>query len=171
MLLKVVVTGPESSGKTSMAEHLSTFFEAPLAHEYSRIYLKELDHDYAEEDLINIAKGQLHLENRTMKDQDGLIICDTSLEVLKIWSEYKYQTCDPFITNTLKSCLPDAYLLMKPDLPWEPDPLRENPDDRDLLYGLYKKEIEQLGVPYYVIDGVGEIRFQKGESIVKKLLV
>ena len=168
---KVVVTGPESSGKTSMAESLSVYFNAPLVHEYSRVYLNELERNYRKEDLVEIAKGQLQLENWALKDHEDLIICDTSLEVIKIWSEYKYDSCDPLIIELLEKSLPDVYLLMKPDLPWEPDPLRENPYDREYLYKLYLKELERLKVPYFEIKGAGEARFQKGESIVKNLLV
>lgn len=171
MVRKVVVTGPESSGKSSMAESLSVYFNAPLVVEYSRVYLNEQSGHYKKEDLVSIAKGQLQLEHLARKQDSNLIICDTSLEVIKIWSEYRYNTCDPFITQMLERSLPDLYLLMKPDIPWEADPLRENPYDRDELYALYLKELKQSGVPFYEIGGFGEDRYSLGESIVKKLFV
>lgn len=170
-MLKIVITGPESSGKSSLAEDLSVHFNAPLVVEYSRVYLNELDHHYEKEDLVAIAKGQLQFEHLALKKAKDLIICDTSLEVIKIWSEYRYKFCDPFILQMLKQSLPDLYLLMKPDLPWEPDPLRENPNDREDLYQLYLEEIKALGIPYFEISGTGEERYTLGESIVEKFLI
>ena len=167
-MLKVVITGPESTGKSTLAKELATYYNTLHVDEFSRGYLSELRRTYVQQDLTEIAKGQIKLEDSAAKKTKELLICDTSLEVIRIWSEYKYGNCDPFILEKLAHRLPDLYLLMAPDLPWQPDPLRENPNDRTELYTLYKKELINSQVPFYEISGISEKRFKMAKEVIDR---
>ena len=127
-MLKVIVTGPESSGKTTLVKKLSKHFQIPYIKEYSRLYISYLERSYTKEDIRIIAKE--HLKNEI--SEEPLLLLDTDLITLKIWSEYKYGTCDNLITSQVKKQKKEnrIYLLCKPDIPWKFDPQRENPKDR-----------------------------------------
>ncbi len=167
-MLKIVITGPESAGKSTLAKELASYYNTPYVEEFSRNYLTNLGRAYVQQDLVEIAKGQIELEDNAAGRDDKLFICDTSLEVLKIWSEFKYGNCDPYIINQFINRLPDLYLLMAPDLPWQPDPLRENPDNRDELYELYKNELISSNIPYYEIFGNRKQRFELAKEAIEK---
>jgi nicotinamide riboside kinase len=147
-LLKIIVTGPESSGKTTLCNALSKHFNLPFSKEYAREYLNTLKRDYNPDDLLKIAKGQLQTEN-------GLQLVDTDLITLKIWSEYKYGSCDDWITSQIEKQKQEKrfYLLCKPDILWINDPQRENPNDREELFEIYKQELDDLGHKYFIVEG------------------
>ena len=122
MQIKIAITGPESSGKTTLANSLGDFYKCPVVKEVSRDYLKKKT-TYNYTDLLEIAKQQKKLELKLTK-KNKLIICDTTLQVIKIWSIEKFKKCHPWILSQ-----PDDYIhyfLCKPDIPWVSDPLREN---------------------------------------------
>ena len=147
-LLKIIVTGPESSGKTTLSEQLSKHLNLPFSKEYAREYLNTLKRDYNPDDLLKIAKGQLQTENR-------LQILDTDLITLKIWSEYKYGSCDNWILTQIEKQKPENrfYLLCSADIAWQADKQRENPNDREELFKIYKQELDDLEHTYFIVDG------------------
>ncbi len=150
---KIVFTGPESSGKTTLTKLAAALFNVDFVPEYARDYLKRIDRSYQKEDLLAIAKGQLKLERKIKELNPNYLFCDTSFLVLKIWSEYKYGHCDPQIIRLLRDNLPDIYFLCGVEIPWEPDPLRENRRERKELYIIYKEELEQLSRPFFELKG------------------
>ena len=162
-MLKVIVTGPESSGKTTLCEALSKHLKVCCSKEYAREYLNEIDRDYTQEDLIKIAKKQLTSEKNT-------VLLDTDLITIKIWSNYKYGNCDNWILKQIQKQQSENrfYFLCKPDIEWDQDPLRENPKNRMELFRIYKKELESLNYNYYIVkgrnrhtDAISEISSQK----------
>lgn len=160
---KFVISGPESTGKTSLAKALAQHYQTGWVEEYARQYLNERNGQYEQKDLLQIAKGQIELENRFLNETTNspVLLCDTDLLTIKIWSEYKYQSVDPAIEEELNKRAGDLYFLCGPDIPWEPDPLRENPDDRMELYLIYKKEIKALDKQIVEIWGPWEERIKK----------
>ena len=151
-LLKIIVIGPESSGKTTLCNALSKHFNLPFSKEYAREYLNALKRDYNPDDLLKIAKGQLQTEN-------GLQLLDTDLITLKIWSEYKYGSCDNWILTQIEKQKPENrfYLLCSPDIPWQADKQRENPNDREELFEIYKQELDDLEHNYFIVEGENRI--------------
>ena len=147
-MLKIIVTGPESSGKTTLCKALSKHFNLPFSKEYAREYLYALNRDYNQDDLLKIAKGQLQAEN-------GKQLLDTDLITLKIWSKYKYESYNSWILAQIEKQKSEKrfYILCRPDIPWKKDPQRENPNDREELFEIYKKEIASLGHDYFVVEG------------------
>ena len=165
-MTKIIVTGPESSGKTTICKGLSNYYNIHFSEEYSRRYLNPLERDYTQEDLLEIAKGQL-------KSNQENQICDTDLITIKIWSEYKYSSCDNWILEQIVKQKTENrfYLLCNPDIPWETDPLRENPTNREELFKIYKRELEKLHHNYFIVEGTEDERIIQCVSIIKNLLI
>lgn len=155
---KIAIVGPESSGKTTLAHALGERLKAKIVEEHARAYLDVSGPEYAEDDLLRIARGQVLLEERAEADDPALLICDTDLITIRIWSEEKYGRCDPWIMEQSEGRHYDLWLLCSPDIPWEPDPLRENPHDRDRLFTVYSELLVRLKKPWSVVIGPREKR-------------
>lgn len=153
-MLKIIVTGPESSGKTTLCKALSEHYNLPFTKEFARVYLTDLGKNYLQEDLLEIATGQLENEQLT-NDNQQISLHDTDLITLKIWSDYKYGNCNNWILEQIEKQKVENrfYLLCKPDIKWNYDPLRENPTDRNELLEIYKQELENLGHKFLIIKG------------------
>ena len=136
-MLKVIVTGAESSGKTTLCNALTEHFNIPFIAEFAREFLNKLDGNYTQDDLLAIAKGQLQSEQLTT-NTNQLSLQDTDLITIKIWSEYKYGNCNNWIIEEIEKQKKDSrlYFLCKPDIEWISDPLRENPKNRMTLFKL-----------------------------------
>lgn len=155
-MIKVVITGPESTGKTTLAQSVGEHYHLSWVAEYARIFLNQLNRPYEQADLLSIAKGQLASEKAAETKEQKLILCDTSLEVIKIWSEVKYQDCHPWILDSYAQQQVDLYLLCAPDIPWQPDPQREHPQERERLFAIYQREL--AGTRHAEIRGSHEQR-------------
>jgi NadR type nicotinamide-nucleotide adenylyltransferase len=167
---KVCVTGPECTGKSDLSQYLADYYKTCWVKEYARAYLDKLNHAYQQNDLTKIAHGQLRMEDEWMMDANRVMICDTNLLTIKIWSEFKFGNCDPEIITRMNSRTYDLYLLCNIDLPWQEDPQREHPDKRDQLWSIYKNEIIKTGVPFVEISGDRTARTKKATEAVSALL-
>lgn len=165
---KIVVTGPESSGKTTLALALAERLGAVCVPEFSRVYLQNLGRDYTQADLPRIAAGQMAWEDWYAEHARAPIVCDTDLTVLHIWSLHKYGVEEPFTAENLARRRADFYLLAAPDFEWHPDPLRENPHDRDVLFGKYEALLRALEVPFWMLRGDQATRL---EAAVSKIVI
>ena len=165
---KIIITGPESSGKTTLSNDLKKYFSTHLVAEYAREYIDQLNSKYNYDDLLKIAKQQLKNEGRTHLTTP--LICDTDLITIKIWSEYKYYKCDAWILQHIKKQKNENrfYLLCTPDLKWKDDPQRENQFDRKAIFDIYKNELEALNHQYFVIDS--NDRLNKAIKALKKII-
>lgn len=155
---KFVFTGPESSGKTTLAKQIKKLKEGVVISEYAREYLINLERDYTQNDLLVIAKEQFLLQEQAKESQFQNIYFDTDLLTIKIWSEYKYGNCDPWILDRISSNKEFIYILCSPDIDWEPDNLRENPNDRQELFQIYENELRRLKLNYRIVSGSLENR-------------
>jgi len=149
---------------------LASYFHTACVPEYARIYLEENGGSYHQEDLLKIAKGQCALEDEMKGQADRILICDTELTVIKIWSDYTYNHCDEWIINERNVRNYDLYLLMDIDLPWEYDPLREHPDKREYFFNLFREELRAIGRTFFEISGQPEHRLQKAISLIDRQL-
>ena len=170
---KIVILGPESTGKSILSISLCKHYHGFHVREYAREYLKSMPNQYLEEDLLQIAKGQILLEDKEEQkcrdNENSIIIYDTDLTVIKIWSEYKYGRCDPWILEQVQNRKYDLYLLTNPDLNWQPDPMRENPKDRSKIFELYLNDLESRNLDYRVISGIGEERTTRAIKAVNSI--
>lgn len=167
---KIVILGPECTGKSELSEFLAGEFQTVWVEEYARQFLDTLGRPYGVEDLKTIAEGQLALEDARLARANRLLVCDTNLYVIKIWSEFKYGYCDPKILKEIKNRKYDLYLLTYVDVPWLYDPLREHPEQREELFELYHVEMRKQDVPFQIIKGSREERRNTATGAVKDLL-
>lgn len=169
-MLTVGIVGPESTGKTTLAKGLAEHFNSIWVPEYAREFLSELDRPYNQEDLISIAKGQLDAESKARRQAKDSLFLDTDLFVIKIWSEFKYGNCDPWILQQLSMNQANLYFLTHFDIPYEDDPLRETPEKRPELFHLYERALKESGVLYAVIQGDERERLETAIQKVNSIL-
>ncbi|VBB45617.1 NAD metabolism ATPase/kinase-like protein [uncultured Paludibacter sp.] len=169
-MLKIAIIGPESTGKTELTERLAKHFHTVWEPELAREYVENLRRDYTFDDVCKIAKQQIEIEKRYDQNnyQHKIVFFDTDLIITKVWLEYKYKQVPDFVTERLKEKFIDFYLLLEPDIAWQPDPVREHGNDRDYFFNWYKQEIENLNIPYSIINGLNEKRFQNALKAIKK---
>ena len=166
---KIVVIGPESTGKSTLTQQLAQHFECPSVQEYAREYIDRLERPYVQDDLLAIARGQLVLEDKLSQTNSAYLFCDTDLRVINIWSIIKYGQTDPWITNQIQQRTYHGYLLMNVDLPWKNDPQREHEHRLEELFDMYHKDLSHSGVPYSIISGQGKERFQSAIDFILSL--
>jgi NadR type nicotinamide-nucleotide adenylyltransferase len=169
-MLKIAITGPESTGKSTLSEQLASHYQTVWVPEYARTYIANLNREYTINDIEAIARGQLQLEEQLQTIAATILVSDTDLLVLKIWSEHAFGRCPDFIVDKLQQQDYNLYLLMGVDLPWEPDPQREHPHLRQYFYDWYKRELEALQVPFAEIGGQQQDRFLNATQHIDALL-
>jgi NadR type nicotinamide-nucleotide adenylyltransferase len=183
MLKKIVIIGPESTGKSTLCEQLAQHFETTWCPEFAREYLLTNGTNYEYDDLLTIAKGQLALEDEytdtlernslPLLENGGSIplFIDTDMYVMKVWCEFVFGKCHSFITENIAKQKYDLYLLCNIDLPWVKDELREYPDleTRKKLYQIYKNILVNQQVPWVDISGNYEERFTTAVQAVNSL--
>ncbi|GAB3007840.1 hypothetical protein GCM10027051_04960 [Niabella terrae] len=177
MIKKIVIIGPESTGKSTLAGQLAAHYQTQWCAEYARQYLLENGTDYSFEDLAEIARGQLALEDRyTAATLAGngppLLIIDTDMYVMKVWCEFVFGRCHPFILEEIVRRPYDLYLLCNTDLPWTRDELREYPDlkTRETLFKIYKDLLINQATPWVEIKGREQQRLKTATEAVDRLL-
>ncbi len=169
MVKQIIITGPESSGKTTLVNWLHNQFSLYLVEEYARIYLGAHTATYTFEDLKHIAAHQL-ARMKAGTNQDLMVLSDTGPLVLKIWAEEKFGKQIPAVEHYLASDRASFYLLCAPDMPWELDPLREHPTDRQRLFDLYEQYLKASSLPYVVLKGNMENRQQQVKDLKLPLI-
>lgn len=166
-MLKIAIVGPESSGKTTLAEALARRYGMPWVPEFARAYLEKQGGAYSREGLLPIALGQCATEDARATDAPAMLFCDTDMITIRIWSEEKFGACDARIVELTEQRHYDHWLLCRPDIPWEPDPLRENPHDRERLFAGYEHMLQRLNKPYTVIGGDRNDRLLKAGNVLR----
>jgi NadR type nicotinamide-nucleotide adenylyltransferase len=158
-MIRIGITGPESSGKTTLAEQLALQTNGTWIPEIAREFLEQLNRKYTQDDLDTIAKGQI--ESWEKSSESKIQFCDTDMLVMKVWSDFKFGTCSSFILEALNQQTFDHYFLCQPDIEWEEDPLREHPEKREELFELYLAELKVRNLSFTVIGGSLEERLAK----------
>lgn len=166
-MLKIILTGPESSGKTTLATLMARRWDCPLVPEVARQYLEALGRPYVASDLPYIARAQQDEEDQRALQAADTLVCDTDVFTIYIWALYKYGHCDEALEKMVRELDSRIYFLCLPDVPWEADPLRENPNDRHQLFAFYQKELDRLGRRYIVISGSVEQRLGFTEHLLR----
>jgi NadR type nicotinamide-nucleotide adenylyltransferase len=167
-MLRVAITGPESTGKSTLSRLLAEHYGTTWAPEYARQYLEENGPRYTLHDLERIARGQLAAEAAAAAAAHEVVFFDTDLLVIKIWAEDAFGQCPAWIRRHLEQRY-DLVLLPGIDLPWEFDPLREHPHRRQYFYNLYLNELQTMGAAYVEISGTGGQRFEQARKAVEVL--
>lgn len=168
---RIVILGPESTGKTDLCRALSSHFSEPWIPEYAREYMEALNRDYTYDDVELIARQQLREQQEApqLYANAKYLFFDTDLVITKVWFLHKFNRTPDWLQSALESSEVDLYLLCKPDIPWEYDPVRENPELRDYLYEWYQRELEMLGRACVAIGGLGKERLHQAITAIQKL--
>jgi NadR type nicotinamide-nucleotide adenylyltransferase len=166
---KIVIIGPESTGKSTLCAQLATHYQTNWCPEFARTYLLEKGRNYDYEDLLRIAQAQLELEDRLLREaKNGLFFIDTDMYVMKVWCEVVFEKCHTWILKQAANRKYDFYLLCNTELPWIEDELREYPDPviRQKLFRMYKDIVINSGLPWAEISGTHEQRLQAAVKII-----
>jgi NadR type nicotinamide-nucleotide adenylyltransferase len=184
MIKKIVIIGPESTGKSTLCKELSEHYGTDWCPEYARAYLHEHGTQYTFDDLLTIAKGQLSLEDQALRQLEEKqraqqethktwpLFIDTDMYVLKVWCEFVFNKCHRYILDQIVHRSYDHYLLCNTDLPWVRDELREYPDlaTREKLFRLYKDTMVHQSTPWTLISGTETDRLQQAIKAIDPLL-
>jgi NadR type nicotinamide-nucleotide adenylyltransferase len=182
MLKKVVIIGPESTGKSTLCELLAQHYLTSWCPEFAREYLLTHGMNYSYDDLLSIAKGQLALEEELVHSMvhstpstvsgSQLIFIDTDMYVMKVWCEFVFGKCHKWILEQIATRKYDLYLLSNTDLPWVKDELREYPDlvTRAKLYKIYKDLMINQSAPWMEISGDYKQRLQIAITAVDRII-
>lgn len=170
MFFRIAITGPESTGKSWLAENLARAYHTTWVPEYARGYLEKLNRSYGYDDILTIARGQMASENSALASASKILFCDTECLVTKIWCDVKFGRCHPWIIQQIEQQPYDLYLLCDIDLPWQPDPLREHPHLRKYLFDLYATELNERKLPFGIVSGTGDARLDCAMEIIKRML-
>lgn len=166
---RIAIIGPESTGKSTLAKDLALHYRTIFVAEYARDYVEQLHRPYHFKDVEKIAKIQVQCEKELVRDANQFIFFDTELIIIKIWFREVFQEVPAWIDDAIKASKIDLYLLCYPDLKWEFDPVRENPNRRFYLFNSYQDEINRINAKYEIIKGVGEHRLKNAIDAVNKL--
>ncbi len=170
-LLKIAVVGPESTGKSTMAQYLAEKLQTVCVPEYSRYYCQGLNNQYTLQDEVNMFYGQVALEEALLPlAKNNILVCDTTFMTVKIWCDHLFQYTPKEVVDKIDQHPYDLYLLMDIDLPWQDDPLRDFPGQRDYFMEIWKKELQAIGGQYCIVSGQGNQRLENGFSAVSDFL-
>ncbi len=157
----IVLTGPESTGKTTLSIQLADYYNTKCFPEFAREYIENINRKYTYEDLILIAEKQIRILNGIHGDKTKeFAFFDTGLIITKIWFQEVYNKVPEFIEKAIETIKVDLYLLCYPDIEWVEDSVRENGGDKRFeLFDKYKEELEKRKFNYFIIKGDREERF------------
>jgi len=157
----IVITGAESTGKSVLTEWLASYFQAPFLPEFAREYIKNLNRKYTYNDVELIAREQIsRLEAIKRKNSDApYFFLDTWLIITKIWFEVVYNYLPVWFDEQIKNTPVDLFLVCNTDLPWIPDPVRENGGkQREILQQKYIETIKDFNFNYKIVSGKNQER-------------
>lgn len=175
MLKKIVVIGPESTGKSTLCELMAQHYDTLWCPEFAREYLLTYGMNYTYDDLLSIARGQLAMEDEFVQSalatRQSFLFIDTDMYVMKVWCEFVFGKCHKWILEKIIERKYDLYLLCNTDLPWIKDELREYPDPqtREALFKIYKDSMINQPAPWVEIKGNHEERLLSAIKSVDEL--
>ena len=169
---KIAIVGPESTGKSTISLQLAKYYQVPWVPEYARYYCEALTEACTLQDEVNMFHGQLALEESVLAmAETDFMICDTTFLTVKIWSDAFFGHTPEIILNALKNRPYDFYILLDIDLPWQDDPLRDFPNQREHFMEVWYKELQALDAKYSVVSGKGKERFENAVLTIDEFLL
>lgn len=168
---RVVLTGPECSGKTTLAAVLAARFDAPWVPEAARRFVETTPGELSARTVEPIARLSMRLADEVMRDAPPLLFFDTDLVSTVVYARHYYGECPDWIEREARARRSDLYLLGSPDLPWTADGVRDRPAQREELFEEFRRALEEIGARIVVLRGEGTARTGRAERAVTDLLV
>lgn len=173
--LKVVLFGPESTGKTTLSRMLASHFKTEWVPEFSRDYLQEKWNEEQKicglDDILPIARGQMQLENLKAREANKVLFCDTNLLETVVYSQAYFEDfCEPSLLKHALNAHYDLYFLTYIDVPWVEDDLRDRPHQRELMFAKFKKPLDDYNKPYCILQGNLQERFDTAVRMIEELI-
>lgn len=180
-MIKIVLFGPESTGKTFLAEKLAAHFNTIWIPEFARGYLENKisfydptsgppDEICTPADILPIALGQKTMENYMATQANHVVFCDTNLHQTQVYVQYYFNTTYPWLSIMANEQPADLYLLTNIEIPWKKDPLRDRPNHREELWKVFKNYLETNHLPFQEISETGQKRTEKAIAMVESFL-
>ncbi len=166
---RVCIFGPESTGKSTLALDLAHHFNTVAVPEYARTHLEAGEGKIDYSDIAKIARGQMASEEALAHNSNRVIFCDTDLVLTTIWSDWLFQDCPDWVLEQANERKYDLYLVTDIDVPWVKDQVRYLPKERESFFKRCLAELDQRDLPYVVIKGDWEKRFEMAIAEVEKL--
>ena len=168
---KIAIVGPESTGKSTMSQLLAKHYHVAWVPEYARYYCEHLSSPYTLQDELNMYYGQIALEDAVLTtNENDYVICDTTFITVKIWSDEVLGETPEIVLKALPERSYDLYLLMDIDLPWQDDPLRDFPNQREHFMEVWHRELKALNANYKVVGGIGADRVKNAINVIDDFL-
>jgi NadR type nicotinamide-nucleotide adenylyltransferase len=168
---RVVVTGAECTGKTTLAQQLAAHYEIPWLPEFARLFVEQKGTPVEPADVAIIARGHLQQEEAALRDAPRLLVFDTDLISTCLYSRYFFGECPEDILRLSVEREADLYLLAEPDIPWVPDPdQREGPETRTILQRQFEREHQRRGVRVVHVKGNEAVRRETATRAIDRLL-
>jgi NadR type nicotinamide-nucleotide adenylyltransferase len=159
--VNIVISGPESTGKSTLAMGLASHYNTVFVPEYAREYIENINRPYTFADIEHIAQKQLAEFENHQAHANQILFLDTYLIITKVWFDVVFGKVPDWIDKTLKHTPIHLYLLCNTDIEWIPDSVRENGGEmRNVLFNRYLAEIMHYGFPYHIVSGVGNERLE-----------
>lgn len=175
-IIRVVLYGPESTGKTTLSKQLASYYHTNWVPEYMRTFLENKafipgEEIVSYEELDSIAKGQMKVENASLNTADTLLFCDTNLLELQVYAEHYFGESPEAISKYALKNKYDLYILTYVDVPWEADGMRDRPEDREKMFAMFEQKLIENNLPYITVKGNEQERLEFAVSYIDKLLL
>jgi NadR type nicotinamide-nucleotide adenylyltransferase len=167
--IRIAITGPESSGKTTLARQLAELYKGQYIPEFAREYVEKLPYHYSFQDVETIARNQVDQYLVTKTSSEKLFFFDTWLIITKVWFRWVFGKTPNWLDDQILNCPIDLFLLCRPDLPWEADSVRENGgENRIRLFEEYRNELIHYGFSFVEISGTDDQRLNNAIDAIRK---
>ncbi len=167
---RIALIGSESTGKTSLCRGLAIHYKTVFVPEYSRTFVEGLNRKYNQEDVLHCIEQQFNLEKTFISSANKLLFSDTESIMGKVWMEDVFKTCPPWVEKLIEDHPYNLYLLTAADIPFENDPVRENPNRRDFFFEWYERELKHRKLNYAIVTGAGSQRLANAIRIIEDFL-
>lgn len=169
-LRRIVVTGPESTGKTTLSMRLAEAANAEWVPEASRVYAERKGGELLASDVAPIAREHIRLADaaaeKAQAEGKQLLVADTDLLSTVVYARHYYRMVPPWVERVERARRADLYLLCDIDVPWIPDGIRDRPSNRDEMFALFRDALVRRKAPFVLVRGSWDERWSIAEQAI-----